>query len=461
MNRIILCLVVALAATASRPARADEPPTKEQLDQAKKAFAEGKALHDQGKLLEAVEKFKESYRLSKNPLLLYNIGLTLDEAGQKDNALLYYRRFLSDAPAEAAQRQTASDRVKVLEKEKLDADLGGGAKTEPTNPPANPATNPTPKATKFKPPGTYSATDFQHQAVDSAPPGKPLDVTAYVPEDSGFSVTLFFRASGESTFTARPMKWRYKELVGRIPAKKMAGTSLQYYLEVKDTTGAVIARSGKSTDPNLISVEAEAPPHFYMDFQDDAASTTVAGGTAATAHHEDEDPLHPKTAQVDVTPPEQHTDDSNIQIDQPAGEGFLDVGSKKFKYAKWTATYGGGALLVAGVATYILAGHEASLIEGDTHCGSQPPPCRQFDSQFDKAWQDAGQRYQTISNVTLTLGIIGAGVAGYYWYRELKAKKPDEPKPAPAAKAADPDMSWLVVPAVGDGFAGAAAMARF
>jgi len=108
-------VLAAVVATASAE------PTKEQLDQAKAAYAEGKSLHDQGKLVEAVEKFKESYRLSQNPLLLYNIGFTLDEAGQKDNALLYYRKFLSDAPASAPQRKTVEERVKVLEKEKLDA----------------------------------------------------------------------------------------------------------------------------------------------------------------------------------------------------------------------------------------------------------------------------------------------------------------------------------------------------
>jgi hypothetical protein len=451
VNRIILFLAVALAAMAPRLAHADEPPTKDQLDQAKKAFGEGKALHDQGKLVDAVEKFKESYRLSKNPLLLYNIGLTLDEAGQKDNALLYYRRFLSDAPAEAAQRQTAADRVKTLEKEKLDADLNSGSKPEA----GGPTPTPGPAPSKFKPAGTYGATDFQHQAVDSAPPSKPLDVTAFVPEDSGFVVTLYYRGAGDANFTAKQMKWRYKELVARIPAKKMTGSSVQYFIEVKDQTGAVIARSGKSTDPNLISVDTDAQPHFYMDFSDDNAGTTVAGGTAATTHHDDEDPLHPRSAQVEPQP-QPHGDDT--QVDQVPGQGFLDVGSEKFKYTKWTATIGGGTLLVAGIATYLLAAHEASLIEGDTKCGTSPPPCRQFDATFDKAWEDAGHTYQTVSNVTLVLGVVGAGVAGYYWYREHQAKT-HESKSAP--KAADPDTSWLVVPAVGDGFTGAAAVTRF
>ena len=457
MNRIIICVAVALAAMAPvRSAFADDPPTKEQLEQAKQAFEDGKALHDQGKLLEAVEKFKESYRLSKNPLLLYNIGLTLDEAGQKDNALLYYRKFLSDAPATAAQRATAADRVKVLEKEKLDADLNG-----PPTPPENPTpptqpTEPAPpdhKTGAIKPAGTYSAKDFQHQSVDSAPPGKPLDITAFVPEDSGFTVTLYYRGQGDSTFTAKPMTWRYKELVARIPAKKMAGNSIQYYLEVKDQGGNVVTRSGKSTDPNLVSIEAGAQPHFYMDMNDsgDQASPTDI------RHHDEEDPLHPHTGQV-----EPHTipDDNENPTPTPEtpGQGFVDVGSTKFRYAKWGTTGGAAALIGVGIATYILAGKQADSLANDTKsCG--PPPCRPFDSKFDQAWQDAGKRYQTISNVTLGLGIATAAVAGYFWYKEFTAKKHGEL--SAGAKSSSPESSWMIAPALGDGFAGAAAAARF
>ena len=83
MNRSIISLLVALAAVlivVPNVARADEPaPTPAQIEKAKKAFQEGKKLHEQKKLPEAIEKFKESYNLSKNPLLLYNIGLTMDE----------------------------------------------------------------------------------------------------------------------------------------------------------------------------------------------------------------------------------------------------------------------------------------------------------------------------------------------------------------------------------------------
>ena len=463
MNRIIFCFAVALAATApTRVALAQDAPTKEQLDQAKKAFAEGKSLHDQGKLAEAVEKFKESYRLSKNPLLLYNIGLTLDEAQQKDAALLYYRKFLSDAPADAAQRSAATERVKVLEKEKLEADLNGTGtptKPEPTGPATGPGTGPAtgpatgPKPGKIKPAGTYGANDFQHQALDTVPPKKPVDITAFVPEDSGWTVTLYYRGAGESTFTSRPMAWRYKELVARIQAKKVAGNSIQYYLEVKDQTGNVVTRSGKSTNPNLVSIEAGAQPHFYMDMNDEGGAVAAPEpGHGDT----DEDPLHPHSAPTPVTPVP--SDDN--PVDQPAGpgNGFTDVGSDKFKYTKWGATGAAGALLGIGIATYILAGKQAqNIVDDSKNCGT--PPCRQYDSQYDKAFQDAGKNYQTISNITLVVGIGAAAVAGYWWYREMSAKKHGELKVG--SKNASPETTWVVVPSVGDGFGGATAAARF
>jgi hypothetical protein len=458
VNRIILCLAVGLAMVA--PARlahaGDDKPSKEQLDQAKAAFAEGKTLHDAGKLTEAVEKFKESYRLSKNPLLLYNIGLTLDEAGQKDNALLYYRKFISDAPANAAQRPAATERVKVLEKEKLEADLNGTpTKTEPTKtePTKTEPTKTEPvktepvKPVKIKPAGTYSATDFQHQSVDAAPPGKPLDVTAFVPEDSGFTVTLFYRGAGDASFTAKVMKWRYKELVARIPAAALKGNTIQYYIEVKDQAGTKVTSAGKSTNPNLVTIEATATARYYPDMADDSGSLPppLAGG-----HSEDEDPLK-------AGHQEQKHEENPIQ--QPVGGGDQDTGPKT-NYVKWGTTGVAAALIGTGLVTYFMAKNQASNIQNDLlTSGCTSPPCRGFD-KFDADFQSAGQSYQTISNVTLALGIVGAGVAGYLWYKESKTKKSDSSAtgaPAGSSTAA----TWVIAPAIGEHFTGAAAAARW
>jgi hypothetical protein len=467
VKRTILTITIALAAvllpTAHR-AWADDKPTPEQLDAAKKAFGEGKALHDQGKLPEAIEKFKESYRLSRNPVLLYNIALTLDENKQLDNALFYYRKFLSDAPADAAQRKTADERVKTLEKEKLEADLNGkppttGPETGPTGP-TGPKPDTTPKVVKIKPAGTYGPNDFQHQVVEEVPPQKPLDISAFVPEDSGFTVTLFYRGAGDAIFVAKPMKWRYKELVARIPAAKITGSSIQYYIEVKDQAGTVVTRSGKSTSPNLINLTAGATPRFYPDMTDEGETKSPA----ETHHHDDEDPLNKNKQQA-------HDDDDitgNTNKSQPTpevpstpGQGFTDVGSTNFERAKWGSTITAGALVGLGVAFYVLASNQASALADDAklpHGSCTAVPCP-FDS-YDRDLQSAGQRDQTISNVGIGFGVVASAVAGYFWYRQLTAKQHGDLKSA-AKKPASPETTWVVAPSVTETFTGAAAAVRF
>ena len=123
---VIAALAVALGAVAPRLAAAQDAPTAEQLAQAKQAFLDGRALHDKGDLAGAVEKFKESFRLSRNPVLLYNIAFTFEELGQNDLALFYYKKYLSDAPAADSQRPAAEASVKKLDKGAPATDGDGG-----------------------------------------------------------------------------------------------------------------------------------------------------------------------------------------------------------------------------------------------------------------------------------------------------------------------------------------------
>jgi tetratricopeptide (TPR) repeat protein len=449
-----IAIVLGTVVPASSAWAEDPAPSKEQLEAAKKAFGEGKALYDEKKFPEAVEKFKESYRLSRNPLLLYNIGHTLDQAGQKDKALFYYRKFLADAPANAPQRKDVKVRVDIIEKENLEADLNGttNTSTTPTTPGAK--VEEPKKAVVIKPAGTYSEKDFQHQLVEQAPPGKPLDVTAFVPEDSGFVVTLYYRGSGDTKFYAKPMKWRYKELVARIPANKVFGSSIQYYLEVKDQAGNPVAKSGKSTSPNLVNVEQGATPRFYPDLTDDGEQAMTA--TQIKKRDESDDPLGGKSQELD--PEDDKKQDVGSSEPLAPATGFKDVGSSKFQKAKWISTGTAGVLIGLSITTFIMGKKQASNLEADsTSCGM--PPCREFDLDYDLAVQDAGKRYNTIHQVTTVFGVAAAGVAAYFWYRELTAKKRGELKVT--NKNSSPETTWAITPSLSDGFTGAAAAARF
>jgi hypothetical protein len=470
VNRIILAIAVAFAIIAPGT-KAFAQPSPADIDKAKKEFMAGKKAFDGGDFPEAASHFKTSYNLSKKPTLLYNVALANESGGQDDIALFYYRKFLTDADPADAQRADAEMRVKALEKKfgtgntpttgtpTTGTPTTGGNTTTTTTPPPEQHKEPT----KLKPPGTYQPTEFQHQIVDAAPPKKALDVTAFVPEDSGWKVTLYFRTAGEGKFQSKEMRWRYKELVARIPPTKMIGESVQYYIEVKDpaSADAVVVRSGKATSPNLVELQVGAAERFYPDWNDETGATQSAAEVKRV--DEDEDPLNRNKKKKVIA----QRDPDGVELPptpERPGQGFGDVGSQKFKGMKWASTGVAVAGIGLSVVFFIQAGKQSdAIVEDSTACGA--PPCRAFNSPTDKYDVDvqaAGKRYDTLSTVSLVFGIAGAGVAGYYWYKELKAKKGGEQKVTGARKSApSPESSWIITPSAGDGFAGAAAAGRF
>ena len=149
----------------------------------------------------------------------------------------------------------------------------------------------------------------------------------------------------------------------------------------------------------------------------------------------------------------------SVAVPTTPSRPWIDVGSSKFEKAKWISTASAGALVGGSIVFYILAKKQGDNIVADsTMCGT--PPCRQYDHDYDKAWQDAGKRYNTLTNVTAVVGIGAAAVAGYLWYRELTDKHHGELNAANKKKASSPETSWIVVPSIGDSI-GAAAAARF
>jgi hypothetical protein len=469
--RSIFAIAIALAVIA--PVAHAQAPTPAQIEKAKKAFGEGKKAFDAGDFPEAIQKFKESYNLSKNPKLLYNVAIANESAGQDDIALFYYRKFLTDAAPDDAQRPDAETRKKALELKFG----GGGTPTPPaggnvTTPPAGgntttTPTEPTPPPVKkaplvCKPPGSYQADAFKHEIVFTAPPKKTLDITAAVPEDACFVVTLHFRTKGESKFTAKEMKVRYNDLVGRVPPAKMIGESLQYYIEVKDSAGTVVTRSGKSTSPNLVELQAGAPERYFPDFSEEAGDVATPTTAQTQASDTEEDPLN-RNKKKQIVDTEDGGGNTAVTVNETPGNGFRDVGSSKFTYTKWGSTIAAVGLVGLGVVFHISAGNQARALEDDVlECGA--PPCREFDD-YAKDVEAAGRRNQTLSRVSFGVGGVAVLVAGYFWYKELTAKKRGESRMTAKASPEKTSLSTLqIAPAlpVGDqGFTGISAGLQF
>jgi hypothetical protein len=242
----------------------------------------------------------------------------------------------------------------------------------------------------------------------------------------------------------------------------MLGESMQYYIEVKDSAGTVVTRSGKSTSPNLVEIQAGAPERYFPDFSEegDVATPTTAETAASDT---EEDPLNRNKKKQVVDEEIGGGGAVTVNPQETPGNGFRDVGSSKFKYTKWGSTIGAVALVGLGVVFHISAGNQARALEEDiTMCGA--PPCREFDD-YAKDVEAAGKRNQTLSRVSFGVGGVAVLVAGYFWYKELTAKKRGEVRMTAKASPEKTSLSTLqIAPAlpVGDqGFSGISAGLQF
>lgn len=382
-------------------------PSAEDMAKAKEAFLKGKELFDAKDYENAVDQFKESYKLSKNPVLLYNIAFTHDEIGDQQMATFYYEKFLKDTDKGAANRDLARKRLRELKNE------SGGDTTDTGE--------------------VATVTAFKHAVVDEAPPGMPLDIVAVVPEGVPWRVVLHYRPSGEPKFTTVEMRYRFKELVARIPKTATTGKNVQYYIEVEDGSGKVLERSGEPTSPHIVYMEEGAKPRFYAD---------TAGGQVNTQVTDSDTPLGGGNKSGGGGGSTVNTDG-----------GWTDVQSTKFNKLKWGTTIGAASFVLLSGTFYLISASHNGTLEDEAlksqfgQC--QAPPCNQF-AQKQKDLQSLGQTYETLGTVGLALGATAAVAAGALWYMEMtdKGDKKDT-------------TSLITVPAVGDNYIGAAASLRF
>src|SRR5262245_45393776 len=111
----------ALAQNAAREGEAAEPDADakkpqepERLEDAKEHYQRGRDLFDAEDLHGAVREFKQSFRLSKNVLLLYNLAFVFDNIGNRDLALFYYEKFLWAANPNQSLSEFVIERIRAL-----------------------------------------------------------------------------------------------------------------------------------------------------------------------------------------------------------------------------------------------------------------------------------------------------------------------------------------------------------
>ncbi len=407
----VACGILGLSVPAVAPLLAQQSPSKQDIEAAKAAYAKGAEAYEKDQFDQAVLAFKQSYRLSKNPLLLYNIGNALELSGDRKLALFYYKKFLADTPKSSSNRALAKERAKTLSRE-----LATEQEDNPLNDSAEPASK-EPARNSVEP-----TANFSHSVIEDAPPGSPIDVTAVVPENEGWKVYLFYRNPKLSEFTQVEMRSPPDngERVGRIPAAAVRGSNIQYYIEARDIGDDVVARSGRASSPHLILIEEDAAAHHLASFDSLAA--------------DDDSPLLSPSA--------------------PSSSSSVDRGtSSLMSYAKWGST-GTAIGFVALSGTFFLISSDASsMLEGaavnsNQQSCSQGSPCDVFGPK-ERALEARGKRFETLGNVFIALGLATGVLAGSLWYLDKGSSKPTS------------STSITAVPTIGPHFVGATAAVNF
>lgn len=86
----------------------------ETLDQAARiTFLQGQEAFEAGDYETALAKFQQAYELSQRPMLLFNIGSTLDRLRRDEEALAAFEQYLAEEP-EATDRMEIEARVRQL-----------------------------------------------------------------------------------------------------------------------------------------------------------------------------------------------------------------------------------------------------------------------------------------------------------------------------------------------------------
>jgi tetratricopeptide (TPR) repeat protein len=112
--RIRIWLMGMFAAITVALAAAPAAAQNNAKQRAKTLYQQGKTQFDLGNFDDAVKLFKQAYATSPYPAFLFNIAQAYRQMGDCKQALFFYKRFLTVAGDDAANKQLVEGHIKEL-----------------------------------------------------------------------------------------------------------------------------------------------------------------------------------------------------------------------------------------------------------------------------------------------------------------------------------------------------------
>lgn len=143
MKRLVTTILASFLGLSSVAplARADDPPesiermtaaerSAPMLSEAQSRFRVGLTLYQANRYLEAAREFEESYRLTQQPEVLYNVYVSYRDAGDWVAAANALRQYLAATPTTLPERTTLEQRLANIEQRLAELEASIRARTE-------------------------------------------------------------------------------------------------------------------------------------------------------------------------------------------------------------------------------------------------------------------------------------------------------------------------------------------
>jgi hypothetical protein len=114
MRRAIAIAVVVAFTAAEMPARAQQAVETQEAVQAKAHYEKAQQLYATGNYDEAIAEYQEAYRLKPHPNVLYNIAQAYERLLDYAQSVVWFERYLAEAPKDAVERPVVENRLRIL-----------------------------------------------------------------------------------------------------------------------------------------------------------------------------------------------------------------------------------------------------------------------------------------------------------------------------------------------------------
>src|SRR5262249_13460853 len=109
VQALALCAAVFVVLWGGATALAQQPD----YDAAKRHFLNGKDLFEKHEYARAATEFEAAYEITKDPVVLFNVGEAYEKAGKPDEAIRAYEGYLSGTP-QAQDREDVEKKITDL-----------------------------------------------------------------------------------------------------------------------------------------------------------------------------------------------------------------------------------------------------------------------------------------------------------------------------------------------------------